>query len=169
MPRGTAAQRTQVAVLHGRGLGRNAIARHLDISAGQVTAIAQELGLSFDRGPGVIAGTAARKADCADRRSRLEAQLLSDAERLRGQVWAPHEYIDHGGKDFVEVRWLQDEPTPSDKLKLMQAARTALDGSLKITALDTEAGDAPVKALLLGLGRALGVIEDPEEPAGAGD
>jgi hypothetical protein len=157
MPRGTAAQRKSVAELHAKGLGRNTIARELGISAGQVTNIARDLGLSFDRTATAVA-TEARKADCADRRSRLEEQLLDDAERLRAQVWAPHEYIDHGGKEFVEVRWLQDEPTPADKLKLIQAARQALDGSLRITQLDAEAGDAPVKAMLTELGRALGVL-----------
>jgi hypothetical protein len=165
VPRGTAKQREQVAVLHGKGLGRNSIAREIGCAVGTVTAIAQDLGLSFDRGPGVIAGTEARKADCADRRSRLEAQYLDDAEKLRGQVWAPHEYIDHGGKDFIQVRWVQDEPSPSDKLKLMQASRAALDGSLKIAAVEAGTGDEPVKALLVGLGRALGVIpDDSPEP-----
>lgn len=164
MPRGTKQQRTQVAELHAKGLGRNSIAREIGCSVGTVTGIARELGLAFDRSMTETA-VAARKTDCAERRSRLEQQLLDDAERLRGQVWAPHEYIDHGGKEYVEVRWLQDEPTPSDKLKLMQAARAALDGSLKLTQLEAATGDEPVKALLVGLGRALGVIPADEAPA----
>lgn len=167
MARGTRQQREKVTELHGKGLGRNTIARELKISAGQVTAIAQELGLSFDRAATEQA-TAARKADLADRRARLEQQLLDDAERLRGQVWAAHEYIDHGGKDFVQVRWVQDEPTPTDKLKLMQAAGVAIDRSLKIAAVEAASGDEPVKALLVELGRALGIV-DQEPAADAGD
>jgi hypothetical protein len=166
MARGTRQQREKVTELHGKGLGRNTIARELKISAGQVTGIAQELGLSFDRTATKVA-TEARKADLADRRTRLEAQYLDDAERLRGQVFSAHEYIDHGGKEFVEVRWMQDEPTPTDKLKLMQASRAALDGSLKLTQLEAASGDEPVKALLVELGRALGVVPDetPEQDA----
>jgi hypothetical protein len=160
--RGTAEQRQRLTELHAKGLGRNSIARELDCSVGHVTNMAQDLGLSFDR-TSTEQATAARRADLAERRTRLEGQLLEDAERLRGQVWASHEYIDHGGKDFVQVRWVQDEPTPSDKLKLMQAAGVAIDRSLKIAATDAESGDGPVTALLVNLGRALGVIPDERE------
>lgn len=156
MPRGTAAQRRQVTELHGKGLGRNTIAREVDCSVGTVTNIAQDLGLSFDRAM-TKASTAARKADCAERRSRLEQQLLADAEQLRGQVFTAHEYIDHGGKDYIEVRWLQDEPSPADKLKLMQAAGIAVDRSLRIGELDKDDEVEEAKAMLVDLFEKLGV------------
>jgi hypothetical protein len=137
--------------LHSRGFGRNAIARELGIAAGTVTLYAQELGLSFERGPGVKAATAARKADAAALRSELELQLLEDAQKLRAQVWQPHTYIDHGGRDFTKVTWTQDEPSPVDKLKLMQAAGIALDRSIKLASLDKDDEVEAAKSMLVAL------------------
>ncbi|GAW50601.1 MULTISPECIES: hypothetical protein [unclassified Nocardioides] len=132
----TDTHRQRLADLHGRGFGRNAIARELGLGVGTITLMAQEAGLSFERGPGVKAATAARKADAAALRSELELQLLEDAQKLRAQVWQEHEYRDYGGKDFVLRKWTQDEPTPVDKLKLMQAAGIALDRAVKLGELD---------------------------------
>lgn len=131
----TATTRARVADLHARGYGRNAICRELSLSAGTVTTICQKLGLDFDRAATKVA-VAARKTDAAALRSELELQLLEDAQRLRAQVWHPHEYIAHGGKDFVETRWTQDEPAPLDKKHLMQAAGMAVDRSIRLGELD---------------------------------
>lgn len=125
----------RIADLHSRGYSRNAIARETGWSAGTVTAVCERLGLSFDR-TSVKAATAARKADAAQLRAELELQLLEDAQHLRAQVWQEHKYVSYGGKDFVKRSWKQPEPTPVDKLKLMQAAGIALDRSLKISTLD---------------------------------
>lgn len=131
----TATDEARIADLHGRGLSRNAIVRETGWSAGTVTGVCERLGLSFDRAP-VKAATAARKADAAQLRAELEVQLLEDAQKLRAQVWQEHEYISYGGKDFIKRKWTQDEPTPVDKLKLMQAAGIALDRSVKLATLD---------------------------------
>jgi hypothetical protein len=131
----TATDEQRIADLHGRGLSRNAIVRETGWSAGTVTAVCERLGLSFDRAP-VKAATAARKADAAQLRAELELQLLEDAQQLRAQVWQEHTYIAYGGKEFVKRTWKQDQPTPVDKLKLMQAAGIALDRSVKLASLD---------------------------------
>lgn len=134
--------------LHARGYSRNAIQREIsDLSAGTITAVCQRLGLDFDR-TSIKAATAARKADAAQLRSELELQLLDDAQRLRAQVWQTHEYINHGGKDFIEVRWTQTEPSPVDKLKLMQAAGIALDRSVKLASLDKSDEVEAAKSML---------------------
>lgn len=140
-PRLTESELEQVRVLHAAGRGRNEIAAELGRSAAAITGAAGRLGLSFDRSA-TAAATAAVVIDAKARRAALVLDLLGDAVRLRAQIWAPHEYVDHGGKDFVEARWTQPEPSAADKLKLMQAAGTAIDKSLRL-----EQHDADVQGL----------------------
>lgn len=157
-------QRQQVAKLHAEGLGRNAIAEAIGLSAGSITAIARQLDLKFDRAA-PLAATAARKADCAARRAELELLLITDAHRLRGQIWQQHEYINHGGKEFIEVRWTQDEPSPADKLKLMQAAGIAVDRSLKLAEVDGDSGVVAARSMLGALADGLKAAYGALEPA----
>lgn len=144
----TAADKERIRDLHARGYGRNAIARETGWSAGTITTIVDELGLSFDRTL-TKAATSARKADAAMLRSELELQLLEDAQKLRAQIWHEHEYIAHGGKDFEEARWTQDEPSPVDKLKLMQAAGAAIDRSIRLGEVD-KGGEIEAARTMLG-------------------
>ncbi len=131
----TQVHRDQVADLHGRGYGRNAIARETGLAAGTITGVCKDLGLTFDRAA-TRGAVQTRKTDAAAIRSELELQLLEDAQRLRAQIWQPHEYRDYGGKDFVLRKWTQDQPTPVDKLKLMQSATAAVDRAIKLGDLD---------------------------------
>lgn len=142
--------------LHAAGSTRNDIARTLERSPASISKYAAELGLSFDRSA-VQAATEARKADAKAKRAELEVLLLEDARRLRGQIWQPHTYIDHGGKDYLRVEWTQDQPTPADKLKLMQATGAAVDRSLRLAEHDSDQGVEAAKSLLTDLGRALGI------------
>lgn len=146
----TARDRERIRDLHARGYGRNAIARETGWSVGSITAVCSQLGLGFDREATKVA-VAARKTDAAELRSLLELQLLEDAQKLRAQVWQPHEYRDYGGKDFILRKWTQDEPTPVDKLKLMQAAGIALDRSVKLGELDKDDEVEGVKSMLVDL------------------
>lgn len=147
-PRGTRkptisnAKRKRIIELAEAGTGRNDIVREVGVAAGTVSKIVAAAGLNFDRSKTRDA-TEARKVDLAARRAEIQAVLLEDAMRLRAQIWQPHEYIDHGGKDFDEARWQQDEPTPADKLKLMQATSAALGRSLDLAKHDADAGDKP--------------------------
>lgn len=144
----TAADKDRVRDLHARGYGRNAIARETGWSAGTITTIVDELGLSFDRTL-TKAATSARKADAAMLRSELELQLLEDAQQLRAQIWQEHEYISYGGKDFVKRSWTQDQPSPVDKLKLMQAAGAAIDRSIRLGEVD-KGGEIEAARTMLG-------------------
>lgn len=149
--------------MHAAGATRNDIARALDRSGSTVSKYAAEHGLSFDRA-GVAAATEARKADAKAKRAELEVLLLEDARQLRAQMWQPHTYIDHGGKDFVRVEWTQQEPTPTDKLKLMQATGSAIDRSLRIAEHDSDQGVDAAKSLLGSLAEKLG-LKPPAAPA----
>ena len=144
----TDAERQRIIELHAAGKSRNDIAAEIGRAPSVVSRTAAQLGLSFDRSA-TKAATAAKVADAKSRRAALLLNLLSDAERLREQIWSPHEYVDHGGKDFDEARWTQHEPTAADKLKLMQAAGIAVDKSLRLEQHDADAqGLAAVDAWL---------------------
>lgn len=127
----------QLRQLHGRGLSCAAIARELGVARSTVSRACAKLGLLFDRAQTKQA-TAAKVADAKARRATLSLNYLGDAERLREQLWEPHTYRDHGGRDFVEARWTQNEPTPADKLKLMQASTLAADKSIRIEQHDSD-------------------------------
>lgn len=155
----------QLATLHAENLGVRAIAERMGFGRNTISTRAKRLGLTFDRRQ-TKAATAAVQADAKAKRAALELKLLDDAEKLRSQMWEPATYIDHGGKDFIQVTWTQDEPTSSDKLKLMQAASAALDRSIKISQLDSDNGAAGAISMLEGLAKQLGVtgVEDEDRP-----
>jgi hypothetical protein len=143
----TAEERARLRQLHAKGLGRNAIAAELGRSAGTVTKLAAEMGLSFDR-THTVEATAAKKADAAALRAQLTLDYLSDAQRLRQQMWQQHKYWDWGGKDHLYDEVTVDEPTPADKLKLMQASATAADRSMKLELHDADKSADDAKSML---------------------
>ena len=155
-PRLTPEQRAQVVEFARSGMTRNDIHRRTGVAAATITKLVNEAGLSFDR-TSTKAATAAKKADMRARRAELAQLLLEDAHRLRAEMWEPVEYVDHGGKDFVEVRW--DMPTPSiiDKLKLVQAAGAAIGKHIDLERHDTDEAAGDARSMLADLGRALGV------------
>jgi hypothetical protein len=139
----------RVRDLHAAGESRNAIAEAIGRSGASVSKIAKELELSFDRSK-VKAATEAKVADARARRAALMLDLLDDAARLRAQIWKPHVYVDHGGRDFERQTWEQPEPTAQDKLKLMQATATAANTSMKLEEHDTGSGGVDGAKSMLG-------------------
>lgn len=149
--------------LHADGLSQGAVAQQMRRSKSTVSHHSIRLGLAWDREQTVQAVQAAAR-DAKTRRAELEIKLLDDAERLRAQIWRKTEYIDHGGKDYVEVKWTLKEPTPADKLKLMQAATSAIDKSLRISNHDTDDGAAEAASMLSRLAEGLGVPMSVQAP-----
>ena len=129
------------------GVSQADIGRRLDRSPGSVAGRKARLGIQSERGP-VVAATQARVIDAKARRTALEVGLLEDAEKLRQQIWQPHTYFDWGGKDHTFDTHETTEPTPTDKLKLMQAAGAAIDRSIKIASHDTDTGVAEAVGIL---------------------
>lgn len=145
-------ERQEVARLHGEGMSRNDIARTMGRSGYTISTIAKDLGLSFERGPEVIAATKARQTDLAALRSQLALDLTYDAMRLRGQVWEPATIYAFGGKDNTYAEESVPEPPALDKKTLMTAAGIAIDRSLKLAPLETDAqGLAAVDEWLRGM------------------
>jgi lambda repressor-like predicted transcriptional regulator len=137
----------RILELHKQGLGCKAIAREAGVSPSTVSKVCNEAGLTFDRTKTMVA-TKALVADAKHRRAVLADGFLDDAARLRGQMFSPVEYIDHGGKDYIEVRWHQDEPTPTDKLKLAQALDVLLRRHEALVAMDTDHGAGAAESVL---------------------
>lgn len=147
--------RAQVLELAREGVGRNEIVRRLGISAGSVTAITKPAGTDFGK-PHLETATKARQRELADRRTRLELKLLTEAEKLVGEIRRPLDYRQAvGGQDPQVMRWQTAEPMPVDKLKLMQAAAVALDKSLKLADVNSgqtiEQGKSMLTDLIAGL------------------
>ena len=158
----TQADRDRVRELHAAGRNRNQIAKDIDRSGATVSKLAAELGLSFDREQ-VKAATDAKVADAREKRSQLMLDYLTDAQRLRQQLWGATEYREHGGRDFVCRKWTQPEPTPADKLKLMQASATAAASSLKLDHHDADRGADGAKSMLGALAAGLQAAYDQLE------
>lgn len=152
-------EKRRIRDLHAAGVSRNDIATQLGRSGSTITKAATDLGLSFDRAA-TKAATEAKVADAKGRRATLMLDLLDDAQKLRGQLWQPHTYIEHGGKDFVRREWEQHEPSPQDKLKLMQAASTAAGTSLRLDQHDHETGDDAANSMIAALAAGLGAAYD---------
>ncbi|MER0481597.1 helix-turn-helix domain-containing protein [Streptomyces sp. Edi2] len=147
--------REQVHRLHTAGRSRNDIARAINRSPSTVSKIAAALGLTFERGPEVVAATEARRIDLAGRRALLAEQLHTDAEHLRAQLWEPCTVGAFGGKDNVWSKTRLDRPTFGDQRQILAAAGTAIEKSLKLSPAEGGEDAAQVRSMLGALGEAL--------------
>lgn len=127
------------------GVGRNEIARRLDVSADAVTRHAPAG--SFDRGA-TAAAVKARQVDMAARRSELAAQLLDEVGRLLADMRAGHTAFGWYGKDGEYRERNLDEPPPADKRALAGAASSLLSQHLRLVDHDTDGGVAQAESVL---------------------
>jgi hypothetical protein len=89
------------------------------------------LGLAWDRAHTHSAVTA-KTRDVAARRTALEDALLAEAETTLAQLHQPLHYFTWGTKGHGINEHTAPEPTPADKLRLMQTVGLAIDRALKI-------------------------------------
>lgn len=130
-------ERELVAQLHAEGKGRNQISRETGIHQKRVSAIAAELGLSFQRGGTRTAvATEARKADAATRRAEIEEKALAAANKLLDQMFAKAKVFNFGGKenDYNEVE--HEEPPFGDKRAIATSVQALMQTALKIAEHD---------------------------------
>ena len=155
----------QLRDLHAQGLSLRECATRIGRSRSGVGDHAKALGLTWDRSKTKDA-TAARVADNRATRSTIEAGLLADVQRLRGQMFAPCKAFNFGGKDNTYVEVALEQPTFVDQLKIMQAATIAVDRSLKIAVHDSDSSHDDAKSMLTGLAAAMGLAfrTPPETP-----
>lgn len=143
--------REAVRRLHAEGKGRNAIARELKRSGRTISAIADEIGISFDRAAEVRVATNVRKADLEARRAAFAVRLQDIAEAEAEKINQPHTYFDWGGKDHDFDTYDAPEPTPADKRALMATVATAVDRSMKLVPPKDEDSSGEVGSLLTSL------------------
>ncbi|MEU8821815.1 helix-turn-helix domain-containing protein [Actinoplanes sp. NPDC048796] len=151
--------RQAVRELHAQGLSRNAISRRINRSGRTVSRLADELGLDFERAQ-TAAATEAKKIDGRARRAALSLGLLDDAERLRQQLWQRALVFNFGGKENDYNEHTLDEPTFSDKAKIMQSVGIAVDRSLRLDEYDADPGVDAAKSMLGALAAGLGAAYD---------
>jgi transposase-like protein len=136
----TPAERQRIIEAIKAGQPRNEIARETGRAPATVTLIAQEEGLSFDRAD-TKAATEARVTDIRARLAALADGLVADAERLRGQLFAPHVAFAFGGKDNEYNEHEIPEPTARDKQAIMTSIGIAVDKARQITAAEAPGGE----------------------------
>lgn len=154
---------TRLRELHTAETPVRKMAADLDRTRSAVARRLTHLGLTSTRTQ-TVAATAANMADAKARRAALQLNLLEDAERLRAQLWQPHTYFDWGGKDHDYDEKVMPEPTPADKLKLMQAAGAAVDRIIKIDTHDAGHGVPEAVSMLDRLATALGLPDTRPSP-----
>lgn len=125
--------------LHAAGLSCNQIAKQMVRGAGTVSHHSRMLGLSYDRSH-VVEANLARVIDAAALRRELELDLLTDAARLRKQLFAPTKAYNFGGKDNTFAEHKLKQPSARDQLDIMKATTIAVQHSLKISEHDTTSG-----------------------------
>lgn len=156
----TDAERRKIARLHAAGHSCSRIAKELRRSRSTISNTARKLGLKFDRAK--TAATQANVIDAKARRAQLAVELLTDAERLRGQLFTPTRLHRFGGKDNTYNSRDVDQPPFRDQREIMQATSTAITTSLRLDLHDTGADGA--KSMLGALAAGLQVAYDQLQP-----
>lgn len=155
----TAAEQKTLRRLVSEGVAQSEIGRQLGRSRGAVANQAAKLGVRSDR-TDTMRATEAKVIDAKARRAALELSLLEDAERLRGQIFAPTLIYNFGGKDNTYNQAEVNEPPHADKLKLMQAIGIAVDRSIKISDHDADTGITEAIGALDQIAAALAVVAE---------
>ncbi|MGN7947491.1 hypothetical protein ACTJKH_01965 [Microbacterium sp. 22215] len=103
-------QKARVLAFHTEGLARNEFARRVGISAGSVTNICRDAGLTFDRSETKQA-TEARQVDLAAGRIRPAEKMLAASEDMLDRIDDEYVVYNFGGKDNTfEQRTLDSAP-----------------------------------------------------------
>ncbi|MEV0445846.1 helix-turn-helix domain-containing protein [Streptomyces spectabilis] len=147
----TDADREAVHRLHADGKGRNEIARELRRSGRTISALADELGISFDRAAEVRAATEVRQADLADRRARFAELLQDDAELLRARLRQPCTVYSFGGKENDYAEHTFPAPPNAEAVQILRGVGIAVDKSLRLVPSKDEDGSGEVGSLLTSL------------------
>jgi hypothetical protein len=169
----TDADRAEILRRHAAGESRNAIAKALGRSGETVSKAVAAAGLSFERGPEVIAATTAKLTDLAAARVELAHKFHEVAVRELDGLTERTKYWDWGGAEHdYDVQW-QDKPHAADRRSMIQAASTAAASSLKLVPpvddTGAEAAKSMLGALADGIRSYIGTDDAPaEEDTGEG-
>lgn len=140
MPRGrpvTNRLRAWVLDLHGKGVGRNDIARATNCSAATVTKIVREAGESFDTSMTKVA-VAKRQATLQERRALLAERLTDKAASLLDDMDARFLAFNFGGKDNTYEEHELDRAPADAVYTMMRSASLALQRSMDLVKFDQD-------------------------------
>ena len=151
----TDAQKARVLELHTEGKGRNDIAKAVGISAGSVTKIVSQAGLSFDRAE-TAAATEARRQDLAKKRADAEADELEILRLQQKQVLEvlhgreTFQVIMRGEMGVEEIRSVDFIPS-GDLRNLAQAREKSVTIISNLASANSATGIEPAKSMLTDL------------------
>lgn len=140
-------QRQHVLDLHAQGLPRNDIARQTGVSAGSVTNICRDAGLSFDRSATKQASEA-RSVDLAAGRIRLAEKMLAASEAMLDTIDDEYLVYNFGGSENTYREHLLESAPVEVKRNIITTAGITFDKLTRIV----ERSDT-------GLEQAVGVLD----------
>lgn len=132
--------RARIVELHGEGMGRNAIAREVDLNPSTVGRICAGLGLTFDRSA-TRAAVEARVVDLKAERAELTAGVLADARRIRGLMFEAIKVRTTDGHGVI-VEY-DTAPTARDWRDAATAIGILIDKHLVLQKFDSDDTDLP--------------------------
>jgi muramidase (phage lysozyme) len=123
-----------------------------------VSQVVKDAGKTFERASSTKAATEARRADLKDLGDELARLMRDVAVQELGRASQPYVVFSFGGQMNDYNEHTLDLP-PADAVRnMMTSAAVAHDKVMKQHSLDTDQGAAEGKAMLVSLGKALGVI-----------
>lgn len=137
-----------IADIRAGGTCRGIATKH-GVSPGSVANFAKEAGLNdaFER-TSTERATRAKQADNRSRRAQLAADLLSDAERLRKQLWEPTTIGAFGGRDGEWHTAEVEEPPFADKRAILSSVQTAVRAHTELEKVDATGSADGAKSML---------------------
>lgn len=150
----TDAERELIRALHAQGLGRNAIALEVGRSAGTISTIVKQLGLSFDRSK-TAAATEARQIDNRARRTALIGRAYARAEKIYDRLEADTYRFTASTVAGIETADLDHVPAQDEKA-LAGAAGSHLSHAVKLEQVDADNGAGESTSMLDALAAGLG-------------
>jgi len=170
---------TRAAILDDIRVGKSCrgIAKEYGVSPGSVTNIAREAHLNdaFER-TSTEKATRAKQADNKSRRAQLAADLLSDAERLRKQLWEPTTIGAFGGREGDWHTADVKEPPFADKRAILSSVQTAIRSHTELEKVDSTGSSDDAVSMLGDLASKLkraweadGAGEPPPESQASGE
>lgn len=136
----TEKQREQALELYGT-MSVSALSRKLKIPKSTLGRWAAKAGIRGIRAAQVEAAVRARQADFAARRQNLKEVLLTDAERLEGQLWKKCKVYNFGGKDNSFAEQEIPEPGFRDKREICTSIGILVDKVDKLEKMDDHTDD----------------------------
>lgn len=142
--------------LHKLGKSASDIARTTGWSVGTISRRAAREGVTFDRSMMEVP-IQANRMDIRVKREQLKEHLISDALKLREQLWEPYMVYNIGGSQNIYTEREMPQPPSADKAKLMNALTAAVSSYDRLEKLDADGGVAEAIGMIDRLRRGIDI------------